>query len=315
IEGIPIAVETSIGIALYPDQGTDPDTLIQRADVAMYAAKSSGSGHLLYVPELDRFNPQRLALMAELRQAIEQDQLLLHYQPKIRLNDRKVFGVEALVRWRHPQRGTILPDQFIGPAEQTGLIHPLTRWVIQTAIGQCTALQEEGFAITVSANLSARNLLDPKLPETMAALLRSGGVGPEQIEFEITESVIMADPARAQETLVRLHEMGIRSSIDDFGIGYSSLSYLQNLPVDQIKVDKSFVMHMTKNKGDAKIVHSTIELAHNLGLEVVAEGVETEEILDWLTEMGCDAAQGYFISKPLPPEDLTRWIQESSWGL
>ncbi|NKE71839.1 EAL domain-containing protein [Candidatus Manganitrophus noduliformans] len=314
IEDIPIAVETSIGIALYPDHGSDPDTLIRRADVAMYAAKETGRGHTLYAPELDRHSPQQLALMAELRQAISQNQLLLHYQPKIDLKRRAFFGVEALVRWRHPQRGMIPPGRFIGPAEQTGLIHPLTRWVVETAIDQCAVWQRAGLEMTLSANLSARNLQDPKLPESVAELLRSGGVAPERIQFEITESAIMTDPARAREVLVALHRSGIRFSIDDFGIGYSSLSYLRNLPVDSIKVDKSFVSQMILNEGDAKIVRSTIEMAHHLGLEVVAEGVETEEILERLGEMGCDAAQGYFISRPLPAEEVGRWLRESHWG-
>jgi diguanylate cyclase (GGDEF)-like protein/PAS domain S-box-containing protein len=309
IEGIPIAVEISIGIALYPEQGADPDTLIQRADIAMSAAKKSGRGHLLYSPEIDEYNPKRLALLGELRNAIDQEQLVLHYQPKITLKDRKVFGVEALVRWKHPQQGMIPPNYFIGPAEQTGLIHPLTRWVVQAAIRQCAAWRQAGFEITVSANLSARNLLDAKLPDMVLGLLQASGLTPEQIEFEITESAIMTDPARAQEVLAALHRAGIRFSIDDFGIGYSSLSYLQKLPVDAIKIDRSFVSHMVRNEGDMKIVRSTIELAHNLGLKVVAEGVETQEILDQLTEMGCDAAQGYFISRPIPNEDLIRWLE------
>lgn len=311
IEGIPIAVETSIGIALYPEQGTDPDTLIQRADIAMYAAKMSGSGHLFYAPEIDRYNPKRLGLMAELRQAIDQDQLILQYQPKIHLKDRKVFGVEALVRWKHPQHGMIPPDQFIGPAEQTGLIHPLTHWVVQAAIRQCADWQKAGVAMAVSANLSTRNLLDPTFPEMVLGLLEASGVMPDQIEFEITESAIMTDPTHAREILVRLQGLGIRCSIDDFGIGYSSLSYLQKLPVHAIKIDKSFVIQMVQNEGDLKIVRSTIELAHNLGLKVVAEGVETQEILDRLTEMDCDAAQGYFISRPIPKEDLIGWLTSS----
>ncbi|MDC4224829.1 MAG: EAL domain-containing protein [Candidatus Manganitrophus sp.] len=309
IEGIPIAVETSIGIALYPEQGTDPDTLIQRADIAMYAAKMSGSGHVFYTPEIDRYNPKRLALIAELRQAIEQNQLLLHYQPKIGLKDRKIFGVEALVRWKHPQHGMIPPDQFIGAAERTVLIHPLTHWVMQAAARQCADLQQAGAPMTVSANLSTRNLLDPKFPETVMGLLQTSGLRPEQLEFEITESAIMTDPTHAREVLVKLQGAGIRFSIDDFGIGYSSLSYLQKLPVHAIKIDKSFVIHMVQNEGDLKIVRSTIDLAHNLGLKVVAEGVETKEILDRLTDMGCDAAQGYFISRPIPKEDLLGWLQ------
>lgn len=313
IEGIPIAVEASIGIALYPDHGTDPDTLIRRADVAMYAAKKSGSGHLFYAPELDKYSSQRLALMAELRQALDQNQLLLHYQPKISLKSRKVVGVEALVRWQHPLRGMISPDQFIGPAEQSGLIHSLTRWVLQTAVGQCALWRQAGFEATISVNLSARNLLDPKLPEMVAGLLQGGGVEPGRIEFEITESAIMTDPVHARQVLMKLHKMGTRFAIDDFGMGYSSLSYLRELPVDAIKIDKSFVIQMVRNKGDMAIVRSTIELAHNLDLEVVAEGVETREILDRLEEISCDTAQGYFISRPIPAESLTRWLSDAPY--
>jgi len=313
IEGLPIAVEASIGVALYPQHGTNPDSLLQRADVALYAAKASRGGHTLYAPELDRHSPQRLALLAELRQAIELNQLLLHYQPQVSLKERKIFGVEALVRWRHPQRGMIPPDEFIGLAERSGQIHPLTYWVMQTAMRQCSAWRQAGFDLSVSVNLSARNLLDSKLPEKVAGLLKKCDVVPSQIRFEITESAIMADPARAQETMIKLHQTGIRFSIDDFGVGYSSLSYLQKLPVDMIKVDKSFVIHMTRNRGDAKIVHSTIALAHNLGLGVVAEGVETEEILNRLIEMGCDEAQGYFISRPVPAEDLARGLGDAPW--
>lgn len=314
VEGLPIVLEASIGIALYPEHGNNPDSLLQRADVAMHAAKESGSGPTVYVPELDQHSPQRLALMGELRQAIEKNQLILHYQPKVDLKRGVVFEVEALARWRHPQRGMVPPELFIGSAERTGLIHPLTYWVLQTAIRQCSAWRRAGSPVVVSVNLSARNLLDPKLLETVTRLLSANDVAPGWIQFEITESAIMTDPSRAQETLKKLHGIGIRFAIDDFGVGYSSLAYLQKLPVDQIKIDKSFVMHMVENEGDMTIVRSTIELAHNLGLKVVAEGVENQEILARLTEMGCDAAQGYFISRPLPVQELTRWLCESSWA-
>src|SRR5579863_6903141 len=315
MDGLPVAVEPSIGIALYPAHGRTPEDLLQRADIALHLAKGGSSGQCLYDPAIDRHSPQRLALMAELRLAIEEEQLVLHYQPQINLKNRKMVGAEALVRWKHPERGMIPPDQFIGTAERTGLIHPLTHWVLQAAIRRCGAWRQAGLGIVVCANLSARNLLDPNLPHAVAELLREGDIAPDCIQFEITESTIMADPVRAQETLLKLHEIGIRFAIDDFGVGYCSLSYLQRLPVDLIKIDKSFVIHMTQSKGDAKIVRSTIDLAHNLGLGVVAEGVETEEILDRLDDMNCDAAQGYYFSKPLPAEEFTRWVRESPWGL
>jgi diguanylate cyclase (GGDEF)-like protein len=314
ISGIPIIVEASIGVALYPTHGPDAETLFQKADIAMYVAKRSGLGYALYAPEQDRHSPQKLALMAELRQAIEQGELILHYQPTVRLKTRRVNGVEALVRWNHRQRGMIPPDQFIGPAEQTGLIQPLTHWVLRTAMQQCSGWRKAGLGITVAVNLSPRNLLDPRLPETLEELLHSAGITPDLIRFEITESAIMTEPDRTQEILVKLREMGIRFSIDDFGVGYSSLNYLRKLPVDRIKVDRSFVTHMTQNEGDEKIVRSTTDLAHNLGLEVVAEGVETQPILDRLESMGCDEAQGYYISKPLPADDLIRWLRGSPWA-
>ena len=315
LENIPIVVEASIGVALYPDHGSDAETLFRRADVAMYQAKKSGIGYAVYSRDQDQYNPVRLALMGELRHAIEHDEMLLYYQPTIRLKDRMVAGVEALVRWKHPNRGMIPPDQFIGPAEQTGLIYPLTHWVLQTAMRQCGVWWRAGVEMPVSVNLSARNLSDAKLPGQVADLLRATGVSPDWMTFEITESAIMADPSRALEILTTIHETGVRLSIDDFGTGYSSLSYLRKLPVDRLKVDKSFVIHMTENEGDAKIVRSTIDLAHNLDLEVVAEGVETQEVLDRLTEMGCDAAQGYYMSKPIPANELTHWLKHSPWGL
>ncbi|MFZ5863058.1 MAG: putative bifunctional diguanylate cyclase/phosphodiesterase [Nitrospirota bacterium] len=315
LENIPIIVEASIGVAIYPDHGGGAETLFRRADVAMYQAKKSGSGYAVYNRDQDRYNPIRLALMGELRHAIDHNELLLHYQPKIGLKTRTVAGAEALVRWKHPNRRMIPPDQFIGPAEQTGLIYPLTHWVLQAAMRQCGEWWRAGVKMPVSVNLSARNLSDPKLPGQVADLLRMTGVSPDWMTFEITESAIMADPAHAERILNTLQQMGIRISIDDFGTGYSSLSYLRKLPVDRLKVDKSFVLHMTENEGDAKIVRSTIDLAHNLGLKVVAEGVETQEVLDRLTHMGCDLAQGYYMSKPLPAHELTRWLKHSPWGL
>lgn len=314
IEEVPIAVETSIGVSLYPEHGVDADTLIQRADIALYTAKKSGSGHALYSQELDPYSPQRLALMGELRDAIEQQQLVLHYQPVIDLTTRAVFGVEALVRWQHPKRGMIPPDQFISLAEQTGLIHPLTRWVLETAMRQCVKWQQAGLDLTMSVNLSARNLVDQKLPKTVAALLRASGVAPHRIRVEITESAIMTDPAGAEEVLAKLDGVGLRLSIDDFGTGYSSLSHLRKMPVDEIKVDRSFVSGMTRSEDDAAIVRSTIDLAHHLDLRVVAEGVETEAELRRLIEMGCDAAQGYHFSRPLPPDTLDEWLRHSSWA-
>jgi len=313
IEGIPIIVEGSIGIALYPDHGTDPDSLIQKADVAMYGAKRSGNYNIYSVKD-DHYSPRRLALMGELRQAIEQNQLFLHYQPKIDLKTMRFTGVEALVRWRHPKHGVIPPDQFIGPAEQTGLIVPLTQWVLRSSLEQHVRWRERHLNFPISINLSTRNLLDPTLPDFIMELFVASGVGPGQLDLEITESAIMTDPEAALDFMKRLKATDIRFSIDDFGVGYTSLSYLKKLPVDTLKVDKSFVINMTKNENDSIIVRSTIDLAKNLGLKVVAEGVENQEALERLLNLGCHEAQGYFISRPLPADDLAVWIKESPWG-
>jgi diguanylate cyclase (GGDEF)-like protein/PAS domain S-box-containing protein len=311
IEGLPIIMEASIGLSLYPDHGGNPDSLMQRADVAMYAAKKTGEGCIIYETKHDLHSPRRLALMGELRQAIGQDQLFLHYQPKIDLRTHRVIGVEALARWQHPEHGFIPPDQFIPPAERTGLIKPLTLWIFNTAQKQCLAWNRPGHELDVSINLSARNLHDRELPDHLQALLQDCGGNPDRLELEITESAIMADPIRALEAIKRLRAMGLRFAIDDFGIGYSSLANLKKLPVTTIKIDKSFVINMSRDENDAVIVRSTIDLARNLGLKVVAEGVENKETYNRLVEWGCDAAQGYYMCRPISADEFTRWLRES----
>jgi EAL domain-containing protein (putative c-di-GMP-specific phosphodiesterase class I) len=315
VEDLSLAVEASLGIAVYPDHGMAADSLIQRADVAMYVAKESGSGYFVYASESDRHHPRRLALMGRLRHAIEQDELVLHYQPKLDFRAKCVTGVEALVRWQHPEFGMIPPDQFIVPAEKTGLIKPLTLWILNSVLRECRVCHQTGVEISVAVNLSRRNLHDPELPEQVARALKGCNIPPERLVLEITESALMADPARATEVLTRLSQMGVRLSIDDFGTGYSSLASLKKLPVNEVKIDRSFVKEMAVNEDDAIIVRSTIELAHNLCLKVVAEGVEDQSTLDRLAALGCDAAQGYYISRPLPAEELKRWLTESPWGL
>ncbi len=315
IEGLPIYVEASIGVALYPDHGGNPDSLMQRADVALYAAKETGRGFLFYHADHDRHSPRRLALIGELRHAIDHGQLRLHFQPKIDLNARRVVGAEALVRWQHPEYGSVPPDQFIGPAERTGLIKSLTQWVLEAALLQCRAWRRSGINLRVSINLSVRNLHEPRLVERVAEALQKAGVGADRLMLEITESAIMADPNLAMEVLTRLNAMGVGLSIDDFGTGYSSLAYLKRLPVDEIKIDKSFVIGMATDLNDAVIVRSTIDLAHNLGLKVIAEGVENEALYEKLSALDCDEAQGYYMSRPLPPPELTRWFSESPWGM
>ncbi|MEW6324983.1 MAG: EAL domain-containing protein [Nitrospirota bacterium] len=315
VRDLPVAVEASIGVALYPDHGDTADLLIQRADVAMYAAKQAGGGYMVYAPAHDRHNPRRLSLMGELRQAIERNQLVLHYQPKINMKTRRAIGVEALVRWQHPEHGVIPPDQFIASAEQRGLIAPLTQWVLREAARQCRVLHQAGMALSVAANLSARNLQDPQLPGHLAQVLESFDVNPGWMELEITESAIMISQANALSVLTRLNELKVKLCIDDFGTGYSSLGYLTNLPISTIKIDKSFVIGMAGSRKDLVAVRSTIDLGHNMGLKVVAEGVETKQSWDQLAALGCDAAQGYYMSRPLPAAELMRWLRESPWGL
>ncbi len=315
IENTPVAVETSIGIALYPKHGEDADVLFQRADVALYVAKRKGLGYTVYTPEQDQYNPRRLALMGELRHAIETGQIFPLYQPKIDIQIGQVVGVEALVRWKHPKHGVIPPVDFIHLTERTGLVHLFAHRVLNTALCQCQAWHQAGFPLSVAVNLSVRNLEDPQLPNRIAELLKTCGMKAEWLDLEITESVIMADPARAREVLCHLNKMGFRLSIDDFGTGYSSLGYLRKLPVHSIKIDKSFVMDMVVNEDDGVIVRSIIDLAHNLGLKVVAEGVESQEVLDRLKELGCDQAQGYHMSRPLPAPELTQRLTQSAWGM
>jgi EAL domain-containing protein (putative c-di-GMP-specific phosphodiesterase class I) len=311
IDGVTIDIGASVGVARYPAHGEDVDTLLQRADVAMYLAKEAGSGWELYEARHDGHSRGRLALVGELRRALERNELELHYQPKVELAGGRLTGVEALMRWRHPVRGLVPPGEFIPLAEQTGLIRPLTRWALDEALGQIAAWRSQGLHLSVAVNLSARNLLDPDLPADVERTLVRRGLDASALELEITEGSLMSDPARAQEVLTRLRAIGIRLAIDDFGVGHSSLAYLGRLPVDDIKVDRSFVQGMADDPGDAAIVRSTIELGRSFGLGVVAEGVETPAAWKRLAEMGCDRAQGYLLSRPLPPAELPQWA--SGW--
>ena len=304
--GLPLEIATSIGIAHFPEHGDDADTLLQRADVAMYLAKGAHAGTAVYDIEQDANDADRLALAAELRRAIEQEQLVLYYQPKASLASGLVVGVEALVRWEHPERGLVPPNDFIPVAERTGLIKPLSRYVLRAAIRQCHAWNAEGRDLHVAVNLTIPDLLDLTLPDYIAGLLEETGVRPAQLELELTESTILADPFRVHQVLTRFDEMGIGLAIDDFGTGYSSFAYLKRLPVQTIKIDRSFVMGMCEDESDATIVRSTVDLARNLGLGVVAEGVESQEIWDALRAQGCSLAQGYFISRPVPADELAQ---------
>jgi len=308
IDDQPVDVNLSIGIAVFPQHAEDGDALVRRADVAMYAAKRARSGYSVYSADQEGGeNGDRVPLIGKLRYAIDQFELLLHYQPIVSTVDGHPSKVEALVRWGHPNHGLLPPDDFIPSAEQTDLIKPLTAWVLNEALGQVHAWSKAGIEIGVSVNLSARNLLDDELPDAVAELLRTWQVGPEKLSLEITERTIIA--VEAEETLRRLHAIGVQISVDDFGTGYSSLTYLKRLPVREIKIDKSFVMDMATNWDGAAIVKSTIDLGHNLGLIVVAEGVEDEKTLELLRDYGCDFIQGFHISRPAAPGPLGPWLR------
>ncbi len=296
-----------IGMACWPEHAADADTLLNRAEVAMVAAKRGAAGPLMYDAAIDAGSAQTLSLLSELRHAVEHGELRLFLQPKLALDDGHVVGAEALVRWQHPQRGLVPPLQFIPFAEQTGFIRVLTMWVFEEAARLWLALQAQGARLKLSVNLSTRDLLDPELPAKFDALLLRHRVPAEAFCLEITESAIMDDPQRALATLNKLSAMGFRLSIDDFGTGYSSLAYLKRLPVDELKIDKSFVTNMERDLDDATIVRSTIDLAHNLGLSVVAEGVENAKAWDLLRELRCDEAQGYHMGRPMPAEEFGKW--------
>jgi len=317
VEGITLEIDASLGAASFPEDGNDVTRLLQCADVAMYAAKEEHTGVVQYVASLDEHTPQRLALFGELRRAIDNDELVLHYQPKADVVTGRVSGVEALVRWQHRTRGLLVPDQFIDVAEQTGLIRPMTRHVLDRALRDCRIWRDRGLELSVAVNLSTRNLLDMTTPAQVHELLQRHALPPEALELEITESTAMMDPVRALQVLNELHRSGIRLSVDDYGTGHSSLAYLSHLPIDALKIDRSFVTGMvTDAKGDV-IVRSTIDLARNLGLLVVAEGVETGEVYRRLSELGCDAAQGYWLAHPGPADgvpDAVRAIEHRLHG-
>ena len=308
VQDLQLHVGGSIGVALYPEHGNDADTLIQRADVAMYLAKASHSGFELYAQSRDQYSPSRLALVGELRESVENRELLVVYQPKADLASGRIVGAEALVRWHHPRRGFIPPDEFISIAEHTGLIRPLTRHVLDTALHQCAVWRAAGLQMSVAVNISVRSLLDMELARAVERALHNAGVRGDALELEVTESTIMSDPAATVALLERIASLGVGIAIDDFGTGYSSLAYLKRLPVDEIKIDRSFVSSMATDDNDALIVRSTIELGHNLGLRVVAEGVEDRGTWDRLAALGCDQAQGFYLSRPVPAEQVTRLL-------
>ena len=305
-------LNASVGIALYPEHGEDVNELLSHADVAMYRAKRSEGHYSFYAAEGQPGDAQQLRFSGQLRHALDRNEFELHYQPKIGMQDRQVCGVEALLRWQHPQQGLVKPAHFLPIAEQIGLMSPITSWVLVTALRQCKAWGDLGIRMPVSVNVSARAFQNPRLLERIQWALEEAGVDGSCLEIEITEDTLMADVARGTEILTRLHALGVAVAVDDFGTGYSSLSYLRRLPINTLKIDKSFLTDMASNGNDAMIVRSIIDLGHNLGFRVVAEGVEDARAWDLLTELGCDAVQGYHISRPLTDVKLTDWLQQGA---
>jgi diguanylate cyclase len=305
ISGLPLSVEASIGYVVAPDHGEDVDELLQLADVAMYVAKAHHAGLIRYDPSQNHYDAANLALVSELRHAIDENELVLFYQPKVSLKDGRVESVEALVRWQHPELGLLSPDRFVPLAEQTGLIDRVTEWVVIRAIAD---LREWSDGLSLAVNVSARNLGNPRLVPLLVDSLAASGINPSRLYVEITETALMTDPERAALVLHGLHHAGIGISIDDFGTGQTSLSYLSALPIDEIKIDGSFIADMNVSDGHNAIVRSIVDLGHNLGLQVIGEGVESEEIASALTATGCEVAQGYLYARPMPANELCDWI-------
>jgi len=315
VEGQVLEVGASIGIALHPRHGSDARTLMRCADVAMYAAKQTNIGYSFHSQEHEARSPDQLTLVVEMRGALERQEFELYYQPKMHLRSGLMTRAEVLLRWNHPTRGTLAPSQFVPIAERTGLIKSMSDWILDRELQQCASWQEVGAPIHVAVNISAKSLQEQTLPAKVQSLLDKWHVDPRFLKIEITESSIMADPAHALAILSMLQSMGVRLSVDDFGTGYSSLTHLRQLPIDEIKIDKSFVTGMLRSDADAAIVRTVIDLAHNLGKQVCAEGVADEATYAMLREMGCDLAQGYWIAHPLRADALMQWLTDTSWGL
>ena len=306
-----LAISASIGIALFPDHGENSQQVMRHADVAMYQAKKSGQPFCFYNNSYDENNPSRLTLTADFRHALDTNGLSLHFQPKIDLTSGEIVGVEALTRWSHPEHGYISPEVFITIAEQAGMINPLTDWVLDAALWQLSAWHRTGLPMHVAVNISARNLQNEKLVLVIRQLLRKHHLQPQFLTLEITESSIMIDPVQSLEIIQQLSDRGVNIAVDDFGTGYSSLAYLKKLPVDELKIDRSFVQNMLNDNDDQVIVRSTIDLAHNLKLKVVAEGIENQESYHLLREFGCDTAQGFYLCKPVSPEIFEQWARKN----
>lgn len=308
VEELDLDVSGSLGVALYPAHSEDPDMLLRHADVAMYAAKESGLGFEVYDEIIDRYKPELLTLVTQVRPAIEDNQFRMYLQPKIRLSDGRVAGAEALIRWEHPTLGRLSPADFIPMVEKTVLLKPLTYWAIEDVVRTLRSWADYDVRLPVAVNLSPRSLLDQDLPDLVGGLLERFDVPAALLKLELTESFLVADSGRSDAVLNQLARLGVGLSIDDFGTGFSSLSYLKRLPIEELKIDRSFVSHMLVRADDFTIVRATVELGRNLGLRVVAEGVEERETFDRLGDFGCDEAQGFYIAKPLEPEAFWQWL-------
>jgi diguanylate cyclase (GGDEF)-like protein len=315
LEQLGVQVTANFGVSLFPEHGEDPAVLLRNAEVAMDPGEGARGAVSFYSPDADPFEPKRLSLISDLRRGIDHGQLVLHYQPKIDLAAGCTVGVEALVRWQHPQFGLLGPDRFVRLAEQTGQIRAMTSWLLEEGIRELASWREFQIELDLCLNLTVRDLLDEDLPFEVGALLEQKGLQQARLTFEMTESAILRDPGRARRSLERLAGMGVKLAIDDFGTGYSSLSHLRFLPVKELKIDKSFVINMMGDGNDAAIVRSTIDFGHNLGLTVTAEGIEDEQILEMLCGLGCDQAQGFLIGRPMPSDALLTWLDQTSWKL
>ena len=312
-----LSIDTApaIGIALYPQHGSEASVLLRRAEVALIAALDSADPVAVYDPTTDPHRPERLTLMSDLRVALDRNDLRLHYQPKLNLRDRRIDSVEALVRWNHPQRGSVPPETFVALAEKTGNIRRLTRWVLASSIAQAQEWAARGHMLRVAVNLSARDLDDAELPRRIGDLLSLHGVSPRSIVLELTESAVMGEPEIAVQVLKRLADLGIDLAIDDFGVGQSSFAYLRRLPVREIKIDRLFTQRLGEDPGDRTLVRSIVELGHRLGYRVTAEGVETRASIEYLRDIGCDHAQGFYIARALPADVAERLFARSEWDI
>ena len=308
VEELDLDVSASIGISFFPDHATDADSLLRHADVAMYASKEAGTPYEIYDERVDTHKPELVMLVSQVRPGIDQGQFRMYYQPKIRLADGRVAGAEALIRWHHPALGRLAPGDFLPLIEKTVLLQPLTHWALNDVLRTWRQWSEDGIRIPVAVNVSPRTLLDADLPEVVGGLLDRWGVPPRFLRLELTENFLVADSGRSDAVLHGLSQVGVGLSIDDFGTGFSSLSYLKRLPIEEIKVDRTFVSHMLERVEDFTIVRATVELGRNLGLRVVAEGVQDRDTFDRLGDFGCDEAQGFYISRPLEPEDFWEWL-------